>query len=416
MNTPKCFLSYSSFDSAMVAAIIDSLKHSGVTLWDYTDPEERIAAGTALSPALSSKIDECDYFILFISRNTLDPDNGKFVLWELEYAVVHDMLSGDRIIPVLLDDTPVSNAWPAPLDQLVDIVNISVPPPTAQRAFFEAIGLLCLRIGVKYKPVVEPHPRLPVHQRLIEEIFAFTTLPYEHNRLMNILAEFSSEFNKGEYEQARFLIRYLIDSCRYIQPQRPVYYPQIVKAVCEQSMGLLEESKQSYTKATDHPKVNESAWDGLGSVCAAMGDHVAAYSCYQKALEMAPSSNNTDERINCLMARLALNLPVAESDVAFLHGIDVEKLPVEGQRAVANAIGASYYQRGEYQKAAAVFSSMIEKKIHDSGTVVYLHGSYAGLSNRQKAVEVLRQGLADPVLENDPGRSELAHRLNAFVL
>lgn len=95
------FISYSTRDSQIVDEIVKSLIYNNITYWKAP---ERIPAGSNYAKEIPKGIRECEVFLLLLSNAS---QNSIWVEKELDMAVG----MGKKIIPVRLDDTPLSDSF-----------------------------------------------------------------------------------------------------------------------------------------------------------------------------------------------------------------------------------------------------------------------------------------------------------------
>ncbi len=93
------FISHSSRDDRIVAAIRKALVASGIKVWDDA---RQLAAGDLLEPEIRTALDEAQAVVAVLSPHTI---NSKWVTKEIRHAVGLQKQRGDgyRVIPVMLD-------------------------------------------------------------------------------------------------------------------------------------------------------------------------------------------------------------------------------------------------------------------------------------------------------------------------
>lgn len=118
-NDPYIFISYAHRDSAQVWPIIQMLQQEGLKVW-Y---DEGIDPGTEWDEFIATHIEQCGYFIAFLSRNYLDSENCKD-----ELNFVRD-LGKDRLL-VYLEDAPLPSGMRMRLGRLQAIHWYNYPDQT----------------------------------------------------------------------------------------------------------------------------------------------------------------------------------------------------------------------------------------------------------------------------------------------
>jgi tetratricopeptide (TPR) repeat protein len=94
---------------------------------------------------------------------------------------------------------------------------------------------------------------------------------------------FNKAFQREDWDQAHFLVSLFIDSCRYHIPRYPVFYPWIVKAVCERHLGLTDAAEKSYLEARRVNPKDENVYGGLAAVYCDQQRWDEGRRCYEKA-------------------------------------------------------------------------------------------------------------------------------------
>jgi hypothetical protein len=103
---PKVFISFSSRDRIFARKLFYRLKSQGIDVWDYSPRGEEIPLANPITEYLEKQIDASDYFIAVASASSTDKDIGRFTHHEVTAAIRKGMLSGNRILPVVLSTDP----------------------------------------------------------------------------------------------------------------------------------------------------------------------------------------------------------------------------------------------------------------------------------------------------------------------
>ena len=107
--TRPVFISYASRDVHAGRGIAEALRETGVEVWF---DQGSLKGGTAWDAEIRSRIRDCALFVAVISANTESRLEGYFRLeWRLAEQRTHLMAKGTPfLLPVVIDDTPESNA------------------------------------------------------------------------------------------------------------------------------------------------------------------------------------------------------------------------------------------------------------------------------------------------------------------
>lgn len=146
-TSPRIFLSHADADTDQVRQLAVALQSNGAQVWF---DEWELLPGDSLVQKISAGLEDCDVFLIAISQVSV---TRKWVKEELSSAVVRRIEEKTRLIPVLLDETPL----PAlinhliyvklyPLDQAVEKIlkaahGISDKPPVGKTPDFIRRGL-----------------------------------------------------------------------------------------------------------------------------------------------------------------------------------------------------------------------------------------------------------------------------------
>jgi len=214
----------------------------------------------------------------------------------------------------------------------------------------------------------------------------------EHVELMIMLGVFNRVFKSGDWNQALWLISLFVNSCRYYVPRYPIFYPWIVKAVCERHAGLIEAAKTSYleagkTRADDQNRAgDQNVFGGLAAIHSDRDELNEAEECYLKAMACA-SDTSQDERFNYAVFLLEhqrlppVPLPGPDSPACgdrnspgalthFLLSLDPCAFG-EDLGKVMNAQGIVQYRLGNFATSEEIFLGVEKLGKDDTTTVLY---------------------------------------------
>ncbi|MBN2103765.1 toll/interleukin-1 receptor domain-containing protein [bacterium] len=317
MKKYDVFISFSSKDLKYVRQLMASLQYQGITFWDYSNDIEQIELGENLPDYLFKQIDNSKYFIPLISRDSVDKDSGRFTRLEVEYILKNAGQSSKNVIPLMIKNK-CPRCLEGPFKSFENKIYLHMNF-IDEKGYEEAIGRICEKvyernIHKKYKPIIETHERMPFWKKFKEESFQFTHSNAAHVELMIILSLFNTKFQQEAWEEAYFLIRYFLDSCAYKIPESAggknrLFYPYIVKGVCEQILGDWDQAEQTFKQAGRIRRGHRYVHGGLGGVYSDRGDYEKAIDHYRMALEQC-KTDNTDEKINYATILIKADNPV----------------------------------------------------------------------------------------------------------
>jgi hypothetical protein len=99
---PSVFISYSHSDKNKIDPIVAYLVRAGCNVWQ---DERRLSVGDAVVPELSKAISEADFYLVFLSKNSV---NSPYVQYELTNAMTLQITKNrPRVLPVRLDESEV---------------------------------------------------------------------------------------------------------------------------------------------------------------------------------------------------------------------------------------------------------------------------------------------------------------------
>jgi len=388
MNPPRVFISFSSRDLKYVRELMSGLSSQNILFWDYSDMLQAIELGKNIPKVLRQEIDKSEYFIPVISKNSVDPDIGKFTYMEVEYALSKGFRERDKLVPVLIvEEKPqkLEGSYSIFEETCYDEIYFQ-----DIRDFEEALAKICRKLGVTYVPLIEAHPRLPFWKFFRDEVFELAHSRSAHVELMTIVGVFNKKFQTQAWEEALFLITHFIYSCQYQIPDYQLFYPWIVKAVCEHLLNRLDDAEKSYREAGKVRSRDPSVYGGLGSIYLAREDYANAKLNYKKALSYCPPDRNTDEKINYAVALIEAGEGVPADLAKFLLQLDPSTY-YEDKFKIMNLQGSLYYLSKNYSRAISIFEEMQRENIHNTATIIYHYHSLLALGATERAHELLRE-------------------------
>jgi len=290
MPRPRIFISFSSKDILLVRRLFARLDAQPLDLWDYSEEGQEIPGGENIMDYLKQRIERCDFFIPVVSQNAF---SSNYARREVEHALSIASGGGIRILPVVASECRTEEQWPSPYRELSEL-RYYAALDGSRTDFEEMILGLCRDMGVPYSPLIMAHPHLPFMDRFSAEIANLLSKRPEHEnatqrKLMQIQQDFEAAYERGDYVRALSLISYFVLTCEYEFPEERLYYPYVVKGVCEISRGRLLEATQTFRGLMNHPKLDENVYGALGHIKHEQGAYREALEYYRIAEAMDPA-------------------------------------------------------------------------------------------------------------------------------
>ncbi|MBK7381971.1 MAG: TIR domain-containing protein [Flavobacteriales bacterium] len=408
----RCFVSFSSRDLPHVREVMTALAQQGIERWDYSDEIQHIEAGTVIGDRLRQEIDASDLIIAIVSSNSTDPAIGRFTHLELEYAIQQGKLDGDRIIPIRLSDAP-NTGWPGCYGQLPDRLHLEFKLEDPE-SYVRMSADICLRAKVTYVPPIVAHHRLPFWKEFRDEVRDMAHSNHQHVGMMMVLGKFNEYHRLGRHENAYLMIQHFLSLCRYNLPKAAVFYPWLVKAVCELHNGLQQEAEKSLGVAGAIRPNDRNILALHAVLCEQRGDLERALDFRERSLKHANPENKRDEKINLAKALLSLGRALPRDLATFLHAVDVADMDAR-ERAVVGTIQAMHlYAQGRTEEAYARYDA-IERSGQPSATSIQMRSRCRfDAGDHKTGMSILTEGIRraekDPVIQPEPLWMELAQR------
>ena len=172
-------------------------------------------------------------------------------------------------------------------------------------------------LGVRYRPQIVAHQRLPLFERFEAELSA---LGAEASNAffteMGILAQgFGERYSVSDWRGAYKLIGRFCDRLLDRWPAVDFYYPWIVKGVCELHLEQFVNAEQTFTALISHPLCDENAHAGRGHACFGQRKLRRALTDYLTASAVARRAQRSDAEIeiNSVNALIELGEPVPDA-------------------------------------------------------------------------------------------------------
>jgi tetratricopeptide (TPR) repeat protein len=411
---PRVFVSFSSLDANRVRDIFGQLERQDVDVWDYSDESQAIRAGKILIREIRDKIDKSDYFIAIVSAHSVGIETCFYTRLEFEYAIERKYVEDGKMIPLILSPFEFRDLS-APFGTIKKMKYVKIDSAD-DRQIVQGISEICRVMNVRYNPLPEAHPRLPFWTLFREEVMRETHGNNAHARLMVILGEFNAAVRKEDWEKAYALISYFVHSCEYEMPAYKLYYPWIVKGVCEQKLNLADEAFESYGKATKNFPDLPMGYGGMGSVSFIKQDYEKSKEYYKQAMDRARYGDDNDERLNYAIALLMLGEGLPHDLADFLLNFDDAKLPVDERLRVVKAKVLYFFNMKEYDKACGLIKVCRGTGFTDTALLVYHHLCLLNLGLCEQARKVLEAALCGNGFEKQFDKKLIYYRLADYFL
>lgn len=387
------FISFSSKDLRYVRQLMASLNYQGIDFWDYSDQIQEIEIGADIPQYLFDKIDASGYFIALISKTSVDKKKGRFTRLEVDYAIKNKEKPFERIIPVLIhEEAPEKMQGPYSILEK----HLYLDAYFQNTKYYEhAISRICEKLQIPYKPIIEAHDRMPFWEKFKQEAFAYAHSNAAHVELMVMLSLFNEKFQQQDWENAYFLISHFINSCNYHLPPESeslinLFYPYIVKAVCEQLLGYTDKAEKSYQQAEAMRGTHHYVYGGLASVYSDTGEWDKAAAYYKKALEVC-QEDNTDEKINYASILIKAGKPLPESLKAAIQKLDSASLNKDRDTLI-KLQAVILFLESKFEKALDTFEHMSNEGFSsDTDAQIYAYFCSLELGDTDKAFQLLQK-------------------------
>ncbi len=403
---PFFFVSFSSRDQKYVREIISALKGQGLNVWDTSDIEEGIRLGGNLKDELEDKVDQCTHMISVLSRNSLDPEIGRYCVLERAYALTRHDENKLYIFPVV-----IGNSHELVLDntclnlQETFWYDFKLTP----ECIVEFTVKICKAIDKQYVPQIDAHPNLPFRNAFRKEIAGIDHSVKGYTDLMIIMGEFNENYKTGvrDIKRALFLVDYFIRTCEYRKTEYRPFYPWIVKAVCETDLGNYDNALANYEIAkTIHPE-NQDVIGGIGSVYIKTFLYQKAADCFRYILINNKNEDVTNARINLIIAELMMGVQISHTDEKFLFGVNIDNYADDLKTNILNAQAIVLRVKSDYTQLETHCIGIIKKKLHDTITIRLLQLSFINRGMFGRAREVIMKAIEESAHNSNLVKSDL---------
>lgn len=407
MDRPRLFFSFSGIDKPLVRQIFSRLLAQQLELWNYADEREEIPGGARIVDNLVGHIDASTIFIPLVTPNLL---GSEYCAREAERAISREKQGLLRIIPIeLLDPAgPLPPAWPTPFSGLQSYryrsLDFKALPASSdplaeqlhRRERIENVIIeLCRDIGVAYLPLPTMDPRLPFLDRFETEIKGCVARHKAgdiaiHSRLMAIFNEFQTAYQTGDYKQALARIDYFTAMCEFEFPGERVYFPHVVRAICQICSGELtraRETLEALRRPVPHPLLDENVYGAMGYLLQERGLYHEALTEYREAARRDPK--DPAAKAGVILNSLHCGEPF-DVELAFSE-IDSGRIALPEDREKIRALKAlAYFRNGQYDNARRDFEALIRDGNATAPTIVNCAHVLVRMNQHARAIDLLK--------------------------
>ncbi|MGA1876182.1 MAG: tetratricopeptide repeat protein, partial [bacterium] len=260
--------------------------------------------------------------------------------------------------------------------------------PDDPESYEDGIMEICSRLKRPYFPPFKSDSRLPLLDRFTGEIRDLNLSPHQYKGFGKVIEKFTTAFSQGDWLESENLISYFIKYFQYNIPNIQLYYPLVVKGVCELQLGRFVEAKETFSKAAQHPKADANSFGGLGHVYFRQQRYEEALARYEKALSISPGEESWEIRFNILGIKIQLGLDI-DDDMAILEKIEYKKLKPDELIKVMNMKGIAFFKKGDYLSSLKIFESMHREGHYDATSICYHHSCLRSMGKIREAIELL---------------------------
>lgn len=377
----KCFISFSSRDGEFAGRLLVSFRLQDVDVWDYSNFAQDTRLGDSLRDDIRKRIDGSDHFLAVITPSSTHAETGRFCIFEMQYANSR----GKQIIPIALDQFPPVRI-PPELAFLEDAKYLSFNL-TDNEAYESSFARLCEGIGAPYAPPFLGDPRVIFAARFNKEIRGLR-IPNEHIIDLRVtIDEFARQYAAGQWAEAEETIVFFISACKRWAKGVTPYYPAILLALCRMHRGKPADASETLQPLLDHPLADENLWAALGQIDFIQERYEAALAKFKIARDKCPPGKDWEARFNILAASVALGR--AEEASAAFNGFDLETRPPDDQAKIASLQASLFSRKGDWRAVVITLRDIVDRRIGDAASAIYLSEAYQHRGEVWKAVAVL---------------------------
>jgi tetratricopeptide (TPR) repeat protein len=324
----RLFLSFSASGDItardFVRQLFDRFQQQDIEPWVFESPRGEIQTGASISAACRRKIEESDIFVVFIDDRALISD---YVNMEVSHAL---WAAGRRSLPIvpLIATLKLRRDWPMAMAEATDFKGIALPADPLD-AVEAAVVHVCDRLDIGYVPPKPNTPRLPLRQRLSQELQGqASSSTYQAGDFIALLrkADLAVEaMGQEDYPKARRLLdAILIDLELQYGIAKPYYARVVYGAVL---MAEAQEGHRNFLEVERHfaalieddgDRLDANAFAGRANALMALDRFAEALAAYQAA---EPYLENPDSALfyNMVRARVLGGLSMTSAEIRRRH-------------------------------------------------------------------------------------------------
>ena len=407
----RTFFSFSSRD-AFVPRLLSRLRAQALNVWVYADEGEEIPGGERIESYLRDRVRASTLFIPVVSLNSLQ---SAYARAEVACALACQPETGLRIIPLVETTAAGMEEWPFPYAELRGFRYHEFDGALGVSSRMEdAVARVCQDVGVPYVGLVADTPRLPLMQRVEQELACRVPSEKErantlYFRLQNAVRRCKVSLAEADYVHAAQAIEYFLAMAENEYEGTPFYYPYVVRAVCLVALGRLPESAEQLSALRIHPECEETVFGTLGYIRQAQGLFAEAAALYREALRRDPSDPAAAAGVvvnETLAGEKLFDLPKA------CRVIETGRyLSDNEQEQAQEALALGLARMGQGKRAAAILFDRIQKQQGSPATYINLANVLVDLGQYADAHGVLHQAW-----RNHAEDAQIARCLVRFLL
>lgn len=388
MNQTRIFISFSSLDRDVVREFFYALKSQNLEVWNYSIKGEEIPPGKEISEYLKGQIDKTDYFISFLSCNSVSKETGRYPELELSYAISKGFLQRERIFPIMITDRKPEKLY-NPFSELKGRLRFEINSDDKD-LIDEITAQICRTIGCRYFPPLMSDYKIPFAERLETELKSLKDMPVSlYEELMTVVSKFIRQFKAKEKEASLSTINYFIALCSYKMPDSKIYYSYVLKGLCEIDLGDLQKGEETFGDLILREDRDENAFAGLGIIWFRQGKYEDALNAFKSSLSICKNEYKGDILFNILTVEIAAGI-VPEDSIS-LNKIKIDELSDEDKIKVDTLRAVRMISDKNYSGALSVFERIIENGSFDLTAIIYYVSILDMTGNTIKAVRTLEK-------------------------
>jgi tetratricopeptide (TPR) repeat protein len=265
----------------------------GIESWVYESPGGRIRSGGSITLACREKIETADIFVVYITDQSVQSD---YVDMEVSHALwvkSERQRSGGDLLVVPLHATSIPQSrWPPALAEIAGTMGHVLLDPHTDA--LETVVLdLCGILGLDYVPPRPVTPRLPLTQRLVEEVKQHRSSKFDMSDMQRLIRRCDAAVdahNDQNYEQTRRLIDAILLDLELDYGLSKPYYPRvayasIMLAEAYAGKGRFEDVEKYFARLIEENGrlLDASAFAGRGNARLALTRYEEALEDYELA-------------------------------------------------------------------------------------------------------------------------------------